>query len=107
MSRRGARERLNIALLFGVAVLACVWLMHVPGMGAGMAYPAPGVFVFLLLWLGRYPGQKSILALMRRMRPRHGGAIRAGNPRVASRMPRGGRLLATALAGRAPPRAGT
>ena len=57
MSRRGARERLNIALLFGVAVLACVWLMHVPGMGAGMAYLASGVFVFLLLWLGRYPGQ--------------------------------------------------
>ncbi len=76
MTRGARRTQLNAALLCGVAVLACVWLMHVPGMGAGLAYLAPGVFVFVLLRLGRYPGQSTLLARMRTVRRRHGRPVR-------------------------------
>ncbi len=103
MSRGARRTQLNVALLCGLAVLACVLLMHVPGMGAGLAYLAPGVFVFVLLRLGRYPGQNALLARMRKVRRRHARPVRSRATRRASPMPRGGTLLAAALAGRAPP----
>lgn len=98
------RAHLNAALLTGVAVLASVWLAHVPGMSAGLAYLGPAVFAFVLLWLGRYPGESALLALGRRRRPRRAKRTRAGRrPLVNRRIPRGGELLATGLAGRAPP----
>jgi len=94
---------LNLALLSALAVLACISLICIPGLGAGLACLAPGAFVFLLLWLGRYPGQEALIALMRTGRLRHARRALARAPRRGSPMPRGGRLLATALAGRAPP----
>lgn len=99
------RAHLNVALIAGVAVLVGAWLAHVPGMTAGLAYLGPAVFVFALLWLGRYPGEKAILALTwSAHHQRTGTRNRSTPPRpVRSYMPRGGNLLATALAGRAPP----
>src|SRR5271167_1467148 len=103
MSTLGPRAHRNLALLGAVAVLACLWLMCVPGMGAGLAYLSPAVFVFLLLWLGRYPGETVISRFVRSARRCHVGAGDARARQAASRMPRGGGLLAMALAGRAPP----
>ncbi len=103
MSARINRARLNIALASGLTVFLGLLLARVPGMATGLAYLGPGMFVFLLLWLGRYPGEKAILGFIRtpRLRRARVSAARCGPMRVG--MPRGGALLAAALAGRAPP----
>ena len=103
MSTLGRRAHRNLALVCGVAVLACLWLMHVPGAAAGLAYLSPGVLVFLLLWLGRYPGESMMSRFIRRSRRRRTDTVLARAPQIVSPMPRGGGLLAAALAGRAPP----
>jgi hypothetical protein len=97
------RRHLSIALALGLAIFACVSLAHVSGLTLGLAYLSPAVFVFVLLWLGHYPGEKLLAALSRPRRLRR----KASAPRLAllavAHMPRGGALLANALAGRAPP----
>jgi hypothetical protein len=104
MSPANHRAHLNVALMAGVAVFVCAWLAHTPGMAEGLVYLAPAVFVFALLWLGRYPGEKAILALTQLAHHRRPRNRSTPPPRpVRSYMPRGGNLLATALAGRAPP----
>lgn len=104
MSPANHRSHLNVALIAGVVVLVGAWLAHVPGMTGGLAYLGPAVFVFALLWLGRYPGETAILALTRSAHHRRTRTRSTPPPRpVRSHMPRGGSLLATALAGRAPP----
>jgi hypothetical protein len=103
MSKPGNRVQLHVALAGGMALLACLWLAHLPGMTAGLAYLGPGVLVFLLLWLGHYPGERAILAFVRPARRRCARTIEAPRRRNRARMPRGGELLAAALAGRAPP----
>ncbi len=102
MSRHGDRAHLNIALAVAVALLALLALAHVPGLTAGLAYLSPAIFAFVLLWLGRYPGEK-ILALITATRLPRVCNTQARSRRVQTLMPRGGALLATALAGRAPP----
>jgi hypothetical protein len=97
------RRHLNVALAGGVAVFACLSLMHVPGLTLGMAYLAPAVFVFVLLWLGHYPGERLLVALSRRAKRQHATPILAAHRRPLGHMPRGGSLLAFAFAGRAPP----
>jgi len=103
MTARTPRAHLTIALAAGMVVMACLCLAHVPGLGAGLAYLGPAVFAFLLLWLGHYPGDKAILALTRPARLRRAATIGAHWRRRPVHMPRGGALLAAALAGRAPP----
>jgi uncharacterized protein len=102
MSGTRRHRRLTIVVLAVSAALLALWLAHLPAMGGGLACLAPGAFAFLLLWLGHYPGHRAIAAVIagparrrRRARP-----VRR-RPHVL--MPRGGELLATALAGRAPP----
>jgi len=91
------------ALAGGVAFLAVIWVAHVSGTAVDLAYLGPATLVFLLLGLGRYPGER---LLARRARPSH---KRSSTHAVAvaceavMTMPRGGLLLAAALAGRAPP----
>jgi|SRR5580693_2139675 hypothetical protein len=96
------RRHLNIALIVGVMVFVCVSLAHVPGLALGLGYLAPAVFVFVLLWLGCYPGERLLVALSQRTERRHGTPFIVAR-RALGRMPRGGSLLAWALAGRAPP----
>ncbi len=103
MSARDPRVRQGVALAAVALVVACLWLIGVPAVGAGAAYLSPAVFVFLVLWLGRYPGESVISRFVHRLRRRHAGAARAQTRQVVSHMPRGGGLLAAALAGRAPP----
>jgi hypothetical protein len=69
---------------------------------------APALLLALLLVLGRYPGSRALTrALERRRRaPRRLREPRIARPRAdRRRRPRGGVLLALALAGRAPPEA--
>jgi len=103
MSTRTPRAHLNIALAGVMIVMACLCLAHLSGLGAGLAYLGPALFAFLLLWLGHYPGEQAILAFIRPAPLRRAGTIAAHYRRLPVRMPRGGALLAAALAGRAPP----
>ncbi len=97
------RRHLNIALIVGVVVFVGVSFAHVPGLTLGLGYLAPALFVFVLLWLGHYPGERLLVALSRRTERRYGTPTFTV-PRLAlAHMPRGGSLLASALAGRAPP----
>jgi hypothetical protein len=66
---------------------------------------APLLVLLCALVLGRYPGERAFRRRVARQR-----TVRRRPPRVASRrrdapalLPRGGALLASALAGRAPP----
>jgi hypothetical protein len=103
VSARTDRTLLTKALLAGLAVVVCVSIARLPGMAVGLAYLGPAVFAFLLLWFGRYPGETTILALTRHAQPLRAAAATTPRRRADAGMPRGGALLATALAGRAPP----
>ncbi|HWW91588.1 MAG TPA: hypothetical protein VNY35_12500 [Solirubrobacteraceae bacterium] len=65
---------------------------------------APALVVLLSLWLGRYPGERRILALRARTQPRRARAAVESRRSRAPSLPRGGLLLAVSLAGRGPPR---
>ena len=97
------RRHLNIALSLGGVVFACVSLAHVPGLTLGLGYLAPAVFVFVLLWLGHYPGERLLVALSPGSKRPPGTSMFTVPRRAQGRMPRGGSLLGCALAGRAPP----
>jgi hypothetical protein len=65
---------------------------------------APALVVLLSLWLGRYPGERRILALQAGTQPRRVRAAVESTRSRALSCPRGGLLLAVSLAGRGPPR---
>jgi hypothetical protein len=73
-------------------------------------YALPAVVLLAALLLGHYPGERLILAATTarcRRCPRHAARSAALRPALpSSATPRGGDLLARALAGRAPPRVG-
>jgi hypothetical protein len=76
---------------------------------AALLYGLPAFALLALLLLGRYPGEKLIITLAARVRRRRRSAARLAPRRApldSTPTPRGGDLLARALAGRAPPRAG-
>lgn len=76
---------------------------------SALLYVLPALALAVALLLGRYPGERLIIAAATRSRRRRRRAFRAalGLPLLASiSTPRGGDLLARALAGRAPPLAG-
>ena len=98
--------RLSVALALGLLTFACVLVAHSSGLALGLAYLSPAVFVFALLCSGRYPCERLLLARARLRRPRR-RALAAKIPRrPRAQVPRGGGLLASALAGRAPPPSG-
>jgi hypothetical protein len=96
-----------------VAVAAAVLLLALGldgAHGAGMAtalwqgtlYVLPALLLAISLLARRYPGERLLLLLcIRHARPRVG--VRARLPEVTLAGPRGGRLIALSLAGRAPP----
>jgi hypothetical protein len=97
------RGRLGVALALGLLVFACVLYAHGSGLALGLAYLSPAVFVFALLCLGHYPGERLLLARTRPRCPKRSVPAARMPRRVLAQMPRGGGLLASALAGRAPP----
>jgi hypothetical protein len=96
-------RQLNAAFVGGVAVLALMWVAHIPGGAVSVAYLGPAIFVFLLLCLGRYPGARLLVAFSRTGRKRSSTPAFIRPRRAVLDMPRGGSLLGSALAGRAPP----
>jgi hypothetical protein len=76
------------------------------GFGAEIVYLGPTLLILLPLLAGRYPGEDTFaraIALRSRHRARRTGpgpGPRPGRPRL---LPRGGRLVGAALAGRGPP----
>lgn len=103
MIRRRPQVGLNLVLLLGASLIGLVSLAHAPGLAAGLIYLGPVMLAVLLLWLGHYPGETLLQALVAPYRRRR-VAQRAATYRPACvGMPRGSALLASALAGRAPP----
>jgi len=70
---------------------------------------APALALLCALLAGAYPGERTILTLatLAARRPpacrRHRCAVSAHRPRPAAQLPRGGRLVAAAIAARPPP----
>jgi hypothetical protein len=91
-----------LAVVGAVAVLALAGVLGTFTSGALMALPA--LLLAIAVMSGSYPGER----LLRRWgsgrsRPRIRCALPPALPRPAAAMPRGGSLIASALAGRAPP----
>jgi hypothetical protein len=103
MARRDQRMLLALAVLS----MAFAVLQHVAGINPDVLLAVPGLVLLLPLLAGRYVGEDGIARLAasaaaRVRRPRAvaaSGAIRRA-PRI---LPRGGRLIATALGLRGPP----
>jgi hypothetical protein len=90
------------------AALTLVWLLGLEllGVEAAFAYLAPALLILLPLLGGRYPGDETLVRVAgRRSSPtrRRPSTSRPRRGPAAALMPRGGRLVGAALAGRAPP----
>lgn len=70
-----------------------------------LLYLAPALLLLAALVCGRYPGERLLDALVRRRWPALRHEVRAATRRLLPlrSFPRGGVLLAMALAGRGPP----
>ncbi|MEY2533545.1 MAG: hypothetical protein QOF29_1455 [bacterium] len=95
-------------ILFGLAALTLLFavVQSLPGISGDVLLAAPALILLLPLLAGRYVGEERIarlgaLLVAPRRRP---AATRAAAPRRAPLvLPRGGRLIAAALAERGPP----
>jgi hypothetical protein len=91
------------------AAITTVWTlgMLVLGVSDALIYLAPALLILLPLLSGRYPGDEVLARAARRARPQRrrlpGAEPRPARSPAAEVLPRGGRLVGTALAGRAPP----
>jgi len=88
-------------LLAGVAYAAA------PGLVGGLAYLLPALLLALAMMMGRYPGECALLRAIGRLRTSrrtHRAVSTVGLSPARVHMPRGGRLIASALAVRPPPR---
>jgi hypothetical protein len=95
------------AVLFGLLAAGAA-LAARAGLGSGVLHLAPALVLFAALLARRYPGERHVVALtVRGRRPRRRGraAIVLVTPRPSRSRPRGGLLLASALAERGPPAA--
>ncbi|HEY6778937.1 MAG TPA: hypothetical protein VI122_20715 [Thermoleophilaceae bacterium] len=96
-------QRMLLALAVGTSVL--VVLAALAGHAELIAYAAPLLVVALPLAAGRYVGEERLRQLSSRAVPRRQRApiVRPALRRPAELVPRGGRLIAHALAERGPP----
>jgi hypothetical protein len=94
--------RWRVAL--GVLALVALWLLglHVGGLDTGILFLAPAFLLLLPLLGGRYPGERLLTAFIPRAR-RAPRALASPRRAPATRSPRGGLLVACALAKRGPP----
>ena len=92
------RRLIAAGIVLAVAVVVLVGVAP-----AGLLCLAPSALIGVLLLLGRFPGERVLVALARRRAPRRARAA-LGRPRASEALlARGGRLVAASLAGRAPP----
>jgi hypothetical protein len=99
------RDR-RILLLAAAAMSAVLLVAALTGHMELVAYAAPICLLALPLAAGRYPGEDALERLRGRREPARSRSTvlpRSGPRRAASAFPRGGRLIARALAERAPP----
>ncbi len=91
------------ALAAGGVALAVAVVVLVGVAPAGLLCLVPSALIGALLLLGRFPGERVLIALARRRAPRRARAA-LGRARASAALPaRGGGLVAAGLAGRAPP----
>jgi len=100
-----ARRDLLALLALALAAVAFAAVQHVTGLDADILIAAPALLLLLPLAAGRYVGEDGLARFARPApRPRYPGrpapALRRG---IARAVPRGGLLIAVALAHRGPP----
>jgi peptidoglycan/LPS O-acetylase OafA/YrhL len=103
-------RRQRIATSAAVSALALIALVvltvHPSGaLDGGLMFMLPALALAAILFAGRYPGERVIARLgspRARRLPRRAKGFAAPRARPL-RQPRGGRLIAASLAGRAPP----
>ncbi len=103
---KGGAPRIKAVPLSALALLSAVlFLLGLGHSEPGLLYLAPALLLLAALSLDRYPGerllQRMARAWARRRRRQASGEKSGANPLL--RFPRGGVLLAMALAGRGPP----
>jgi hypothetical protein len=97
------RNRAALLAILGLLAGALVALQF-DGAEPGLLYLAPALALLAALVFDRYPGERLLEALARAWHPRASRQSRSPARRVPPRsFPRGGALLAMALAGRGPP----
>ncbi len=104
MSRTSLRSRVPILVMVGL--FACLLVaLQLGDSEPGLLYLAPALLLLVPLAFGRYPGERLLAAVSRpRSRLRLAGSTAKARPSAPPRSsPRGGVLLALALAGRGPP----
>jgi hypothetical protein len=108
MTGRLAISRRTLALALAAPPLLCLSAYGaLPAIAQAAAYLLPTLVLLVALAARRYPGEQALLSIagrcrQRRPHARFGGRTFAGRSgRAAS--PRGGTLIASSLAGRAPP----
>ena len=107
--RLAAMSRRDRLVLLGLTLLsvALATVQSVTGLSPDILLAVPALMLVLPLLAGRYVGEDGLARLAARARaPRRRSPSRLGARRRAPRvLPRGGRLIAAALAERAPPAA--
>jgi hypothetical protein len=93
--------RLRLAVLAGTVAL--LFAVGPPELRVALAYIGPFLTLLGFLLSGRYPGERLIARPRRPAARRSRRAAPARAVSFAAIVPRGGRLLAFALAGRGPP----
>ncbi len=97
------RNRAALLTILGLLAGALVALQF-DGAEPGLLYLAPALTLLAALVFDRYPGERLLAALSRARHPRTNRQGRTQAKRFSPRsFPRGGALLAMALAGRGPP----
>jgi hypothetical protein len=103
----GPRARLvwRLALILALAALAALAVSGaIDPLQSGVLTMLPAVALAVMMLTRPYLGER-VIARLRARRPRRPSAVRSivGSPRREVHVARGGRLIAVALAGRAPP----
>ena len=105
MARRHQFALLTAAT-FAALVACAIAAAHLDGVDTGLLYLAPALVLLWPLLSGRYVGEDAVTRLSTaRTAPRRpsGAAVPVAARRPAVLLPRGGRLLASAIATRPPP----
>jgi hypothetical protein len=94
-------------LLLGLAALTVLFavVQSATGISGDVLLAAPALILLLPLLAGRYVGEDGLVRLAARavVRPRRSPSRLGARRRAPRVLPRGGRLIAAALAERAPP----
>jgi hypothetical protein len=99
------RAHPRLRVVFALTLIALLWLAgpH-DGLDLGLLYLAPALLLALPLLAGRYVGEQALARVLTGTTPRQRRTSHPPPRRPRARLlPRGGRLVAHALASRAPP----